>query len=235
MRRMLLAGVCGTLLGCLLATNVWAQGAIQQPVQWANPMGQSLYLLLAPQIQQELEIVPEQKDKLIALQKDSQTKMMEAYKTIGEVPAEERMTKYNDVMRTLGDEVDKQVQDILLPQQIRRVKQISLQMRLQQMGYGMAGALHSEDLAKELAITNEQKEQLKQKEVEIRKEIQDKTKEFYEKLQHDSREKIFGVLTEDQRRKLDALIGEKFTWQQQVWQGQPAQGGAGGVRVIEKK
>ncbi len=228
MRGLMLGGLVAVLLAATLVAEAHAQAVAQ--TQWVNPQGQSLYLLLTPQIQQELDIVPEQKERLIALQKDSQAKMMEAYKGFNEIPAEDRAAKYNEVMGALGNEVEKEVQDILLPQQIRRVKQIALQMKMQQMGYGMASALHSDDLTKELKITDEQKEELKKKEVEVRQEIQDKTKEFYQKLQDDAREKLFSVLTEDQRRKLDTLIGEKFTWQQQAWQG-----GQGGVKVIEKK
>jgi Spy/CpxP family protein refolding chaperone len=43
--------------------------------------------------------------------------------------------------------------------------------------------------------------------------MQEKTAAFYKQLQDESREKLLSVLTPEQRKKLDELIGEKYQWQ----------------------
>jgi hypothetical protein len=146
-----------------------------------------------------------------------QTKATGAYKSInfGDLKPEERTNKYYGVMNKLGDEIAKEVEKILLPHQIKRLKQIMTQTRLRQLGYGGGAAiLCGGELAKELGITDEQREQL-QKEGEVRQDLQDKTQESYKNLQEKSREKICTVLTPAQRKRLDELIGERFEWKSQ--------------------
>jgi len=208
-----------------------------RPVQSSNPwnnhvLAQAIYWLTNDQMVGELGILPEQKEKLDKLRTDMQTKTTEAYKSINfnEIKPEERTNKYYEVMNKVSDETAKEVEKILLPHQIKRLKQIMTQTRLQQLGYGGGAAvLGGDDLASELGITDQQLEELKKKEEEVRQEIQKKSQEFYKKLQEESREKIFSVLTPKQRRKLDELIGERFEWKYQ----QPA-AGQGGAGVVEK-
>jgi hypothetical protein len=227
MLRNCLALAAFVVAGFCVASTGMAQW--QGGYQYSNPAGESLNWLLTPQIQKELEIVPEQIAKLSKIREENQKEVQEAYKSYNEFPPEERQARYLETMKELGAETEKKVVDVLLPQQIRRLKQIMLQMKLAQAGYGYnaAAAFGGEDLIKELEITPEQIEELKKKEEEVRKEIQEKTQDFYKKLRDDAREKIMGVLTEDQRRRLDGLVGEKFEWKYEA----PA---GGGVRVIGK-
>jgi hypothetical protein len=177
-------------------------------------------------MQKELEIVPEQLDKLREVQKESQTRLQDAYRKLTDVPAEERQAKYMEVYREHNEETEKQVIDILLPQQIKRLKQILLQQRLAQLQWGGAAAFQSAEVAEALGITDEQRQKLQEKELELRKEIQEKTQAFYKQLQEESREKMLEVLTIEQRRRLEGLVGEKYEWQQQSWQQQGQAGAA---------
>lgn len=216
----------------LLVQTAWAQTA--RPVQPNNPwngntLSQAIYWLVNDQMIKELDILPDQKEKLDKLRTEMQTKTTEAYQSINfnEIKPEERTAKYYEMVNKINDDIAKDVEKILLPHQIKRLKQIMTQMRLAQLGYGGAATLGGDDLAKELGITDEQREELKKKEEEVRQDMQKKTQEFYKKLQDESREKIFSVLTNAQRKKLDELIGEKFEWKYQ----QPVGGQRG---VVEK-
>jgi hypothetical protein len=207
----------------VIPTTVWAQVV---PVQPDNPYGgntlaQAVYWLSNDQMLNELDIVPEQQEKLEKLGKEMQTKTAEAYKAINfnELKPEERTTKYYEVINKISKETAKGVEEILLPHQTKRLKQIMTQTRLQQLGYGGAAALTGDEVAQELGITEEQRDELKKKEEEIRQDMQKKTQEFYKKLQEESREKLFSVLTPAQRKKLDELIGEKFEWKPQQLRG----------------
>jgi SpoVK/Ycf46/Vps4 family AAA+-type ATPase len=179
-------------------------------------MGQTLSWLLYPQIQGELDLVPDQKAAIDKIRNEMNAKLQESYKELNAVDPAERQKKYYDMYIKLGAETDKRVEEVLLPHQAKRIRQITLQMKLASSGYGSAAALNSEDLAKELGITPEQLEELKKREAEIRQEIQEKTREFYKKLNEESREKLMSVLTSAQRQKLKDLEGDKFEFKPYV-------------------
>ena len=221
----------------LAASNGWSQVPIVpqgQPAQrgayaayrYANPMGKWLSYALYPQIQKEIEIVPEQRSELEQLQSETTKKMQELYKKLSEIEQDKRMERYYEDSKSLGEQTDKAVEKILLPHQRRRLDQILLQMQMRNTGYGSASALGNEDLTKALGITEEQQEKLRQTEQELRTEIQRKTQEFYKKLNEESREELLSVLTPAQRQKLRDLLGNDFEWQwQQSQPAQPPQGG----------
>jgi len=208
------------------------QGGVS-PFGWQqNSLGQSIYWIMTPQIQKELEMVSDQVDRLKQAQVDSQQRLREAYQQLGEVPAEDRQAKYLEIYRQANEATEKQVRKILLPHQIDRLRQILLQQRLAQLQWGSAAAITDEVVVEELGITEAQQKQLRERERELRQEIQKKTREFYQKLQDESREKMLEVLTSAQRRRLDALTGEKFQWQTTWPQGG---GGTGGKSPVQAK
>jgi Spy/CpxP family protein refolding chaperone len=203
------------------------QPGYQQQNQWT--MGQAIYWLSNEQMLKELDILPEQKDKLNKIRQEMQKKLTDSYVVFndGSVKPEDRQAKYFEIVSKVNEETAKAMEDVLLAHQTKRLKQILTQLRLGQMGYGAGSALGQEDIAKELGITDEQREELKKTEEEVRQEMQQKTQEFYKKLQEEAREKLFKVLTPTQRKKLDDLQGEKFEWK---WQ-QPAAPAGGAIKV----
>ncbi len=226
MRYSLLVAVAAvTMLGWFVPQPSHGQAVASRTMpRYSNPMGQSLSWLLNPQIIKELDIVPEQKEKLTKLRTETSTKMRGMYKSFGDIDPKERQKKYYEAYKELGEETEKKVREVLVDHQIDRLKQIMLQMKLRGAGYGSANALSGDDIAKALELTDEQKEQLRKKEAEVRKEMQAKTQEFYKKLREEGREEIFSVLTDVQRKKLKKLLGEKYEWQATQWRG--GQGGA---------
>jgi Spy/CpxP family protein refolding chaperone len=212
--------IASALLLCIPPLALAQAGRAAPAAQpWGgNTLAQAIYWLSYDQMVQELDILPDQKEQLDKLRLGAQTRMSEAYKSIDfkDVPPERRSAKYNEVIQRVNEETAKEVEKILLPHQIRRLKQIMTQTRLAQLGYGGgAAALGGDELAAELGLTDEQLAELKKKEEEVRQDLQKKTQEFYKKLQEESREKMFSVLTAAQRKKLDELIGEKFEWKPQ--------------------
>jgi prefoldin subunit 5 len=206
--------ICGLLLvGTPLSAQVVVQGGAGGAGggwSYANPMGQSLQYLLYPQVQSELDLLPDQKAALDKIRNEMTAKLQDAYKELKDVPPADRQAKYLEVYSRVGADTDKRVAEVLLPHQTKRIRQIALQMRLANSGYGSAAAFNTDDVAKELGVTPEQIEELKKREAELRQEIQDKTREFYKKLNEETREKLLGVLTAAQREKLRELQGEKF-------------------------
>lgn len=180
------------------------------PAFAGNPMGQLLGYLFQPQIQRELSLVDEQKEDIEKIRNEMNSKLQEAYKNLQNVDPAERQRKYYEVYAKVGGEIDKRVEEVLLPHQLKRIRQISLQMRLATSGYGSAAALQTSDVVESLGLSPTQIEELQKREAEVRKEIQEKTREFYKKLNDEAREKILGVLTSAQREKLRELEGERY-------------------------
>lgn len=181
--------------------------------QYVNPMGNLLPWVYSPQIEKELEILADQKEKLAKLRAETTEAMRELYAEANDGDRETWRQRYNDLAAKLGEDTDRRTVGILLPHQVRRLRQIALQMKLASTGYGSAGGLTSGEVADELRLTEVQKKQLQEKEAKLREDIQRKTQEFYRKLREEAREELLSVLTNEQRRKLDDLTGEQFEWQ----------------------
>ena len=205
----LLAAAMLILCGAVAAT---AQDATPQRIQYANPMGELLPWLHSRQMEKELEIVAGQKEALAKLQKQTIEDMNKLYKEAQNGDRSEVTKRYYELSATMGADTDKRVKALLLPNQIRRLRQIALQMKLGGAAYGHVDGLVNGIVAEELQLTEAQKRQLKEKQKEITADIQRKTQEFYKELRETSHQELLSVLTPEQRKKLDDLTGEKFEW-----------------------
>jgi len=151
--------VAGAVLALLVPQLAQAQAvAAARPANFGyyGTSGQSFYWLFNPQIQKELEVVPEQIEKLTKMRTEMNQKRSELYKSFRELDPNERQKRYREAYRELGEETEKKVKEVLLENQIDRLKQIMLQMRLRNT-YGSANAIATEDMAKALGLSEEQK------------------------------------------------------------------------------
>lgn len=239
-------------LTMLAVLTAWMTPAVaQQPLvvrggqaagggtQWryASPYSGSLRWLLNPSVQKELELIDQQVEKVKKIQQDIQKELQDiqkemsgVYRQGSDVPAEERQKryeewrqKYYDLNAELADRTEKELQEVLLPEQRERLKQIDLQMRLRSY-YSLGQELSNEELAKRLGISERQKEKLLELQQELREEIQRKTREFYARIQEEAEKKMLDALTSAQRRELEGMMGERFEWSYS-YGGQSAQGG----------
>jgi len=236
-RWLLLTGVLAVIALVALSPDPVAAAEGAKPVvaqrQWTytNPMGQSLRWLWSEQVQKELELVDEQKEKLKKIREESTAKMRDMYKQLRDKTGEGRQKKYYELAKQLGEETEKKVRGVLLAHQRDRLKQIVLQSRLR--GYGTSHALTSGELAEKLDITDEQKERIRKAQAEAQKKLQEKIREFYRKAYEEAREEVMKELTDKQRKQIKEMMGEKFEWQ---WQrGAWGQGGATRAKVGTKK
>ena len=180
--------------------------------------------LRSPHVQKELEIVDEQMEQIEKLQSELQSDINDVYAEIRKLPREEQAKKYGEArakVQELNDEAGKKLNKILLPQQIERLEQVSIQMR---MRGGAANGLRGE-LAEKIGMTEEQQKQLREKAAEKNKELFKKYAELRAEMEAELLEE---VLSPQQRKQLDDLIGEPvdFTqWQDAIGQGRPTKGG----------
>jgi Spy/CpxP family protein refolding chaperone len=167
-------------------------------------------LVVRDEVQQELQLVDEQKDKVRTITDEARNKLRDQLRTMftqtGNLSDEERRARFGEIrtkVEGVSAETDKQLEKVLLPHQLDRLKQIDLQSKLQQRG---AQALTSGDVAKALNLTDEQREKLEKRAAEVQQELQTQIKQ----LQADARKKMLDVLTADQRAQLEKMMGQQF-------------------------
>lgn len=196
----------------LIATVLFAALAATGPSQEAgetaaaaarSPRGTDLSLpgfreLRTENVQQELELTPQQKEKLAAIGQKYYEQARRDWAGYRGMSPEERKKKYADIRQeNLGrmKEVRQQVENLLSPDQLERFKQINLRTR-------GAAALANTKILDQLDITEPQRKRLRQ----IRQQLQEKMR----KLQQESLEQTLQVLTPQQRKRLEQITTEGF-------------------------
>lgn len=196
--------------------------------------GGGLDLLRDENVRKDLELVDEQVEKLTEIQGRMREVMGDFFRNnapdfrnMRDLSEDERRAQF-DSFRTKVEEavapIQKEVDEVLLPHQKERLKQIQNQARMR--GQGTSQALTSGTLAEELGITDEQKEKLRAVEQEVQAEL---LKEI-ERLRTDAREKVLEVLTPEQREKYKTMMGSPIEFSQGRGPGGRGPGGAAGGR-----
>ncbi len=191
---------------------------------YVSPWSGSIRWLYMESVKKDLELVDEQTEKINQIRTDLQKEMREMYKKAGEGSREERMKRYREMNEELAEKIEDQIKEILLPEQMARLKQVALQMKLRSY-YGLGQALNGDDLAESLDISERQKRELVEVQQEVRKEMQEKLREFQAKIQAEAQEKILKVLSKKQRDKLEKMQGDKFEYQPYQYQRPKQPGG----------
>ncbi len=149
-------------------------------------------------VQKELELTDQQKDKLRAIGQEYYEQTRRDWTGFRGMSAGERKKKYAEIRQKNVErmkEIRKQVEKVLSPGQLERLKQINLRTR-------GAAALANPRVLSQLEVTESQKQRLRQ----IREQLQERIR----KLQQETLEKTLGVLTSEQRKKLEDLTIEGF-------------------------
>jgi Spy/CpxP family protein refolding chaperone len=163
-------------------------------------------------VQKELELLDDQVEKLRDLQRKIGEARRESFQGVSfrelqQLPEDERRAKFEE-MRTKSDEkrkeLEKEAENILLPSQVERLKQINIQNQLRSRS--TADVLASSELKAELNLTDAQIEELKKAQEEAQAELRKKL----ERVQEEAREKVLSVLTPEQRAKIKKLMGAKI-------------------------
>lgn len=173
-----------------------------------------LMLLRNERVQEELELVDDQIEELNELQQEIMEKVRDMFRDMRDLDQDERA----DRMRKIGEymeDIQKDVDSILLPHQQQRLRQLAYQTQTRR-----PGALPiTDELAKELNISDEQMEKLR----EAAEKANEEMRKEMEKLRQKTIEKVLSVLSPEQRAKYKELMGEPFEF------GDPRQGfGRGG-------
>jgi Spy/CpxP family protein refolding chaperone len=189
-----------------------------------GPGGGMGMLLRSDEVRAELELLDDQVEKLQAIEEEMRDKIrqeMGGRMRGGERPDFEAMRATFDEMRK---EVETKVGEVLTTQQMDRLRQIETQ---QQINNGGARSLMGGPLADKLGLTDEQKEQLREKAREVEAKLQEKMAA----ARAEAREEMLTVLTSEQRATLDELTGTPFTMTEQPQFGRGGDRGDRGDRA----
>jgi Spy/CpxP family protein refolding chaperone len=147
-------------------------------------------------------------------QKERMTKFMDKLGKLKDTPEDKLEEKMREVFKDEIEGPTKEVEKILKPEQMTRLRQISRQQ-------GGPSAYLSPENAKDLKLTDDQKKKLKDITDELQKDVQalfqggfsPETREKMQMLNKEATEKAAGVLTDEQKSKWKELTGEPFTVQ----------------------
>ncbi len=207
MLRPVLFGMLGLAALILLPAAASAQPGGGRFGGFGGGAGGGLMLLNDENVQKDLEIVDSQKEKLQAVQE----KIREEFRTMfqgGERPDRE-------AIQAKMEGFQKEVNDVLLPHQRDRLKQIEVQSRLRFGGNASIGDV--------LELSDEEKEKLREKDRELSTEMNKEISKIRDKY----REKLLETLSPDQRAKFKQLMGNPIEFGQPQFGGGRGQGGQG--------
>lgn len=183
--------------------------------------GGGIMLLGDENVRKDLGITDDQVKKMEEFGAKMREEMGQVFQGLRDLSQEERTAKFAEIQKKMTDMTDAAQKEILLPKQIDRLKQISFQSRLSRGG--TVDLLTSDDVAKDLGITEAQKEALKKASEEATAEMTEKMT----KLRDEARQKILSVLTADQQAKIKKLTGEPITFAPVQFGGPGGRGGPG--------
>jgi hypothetical protein len=201
----LVLGLAGVLTG-----PAWAQGRGFGMFGGGGPAG----LVSNKSVQKELGLTEDQAKKATEAVNAVRQKHQDDFAGLRDLEGEERAQKAQQLMKTVGDEQMKSIADILSADQIKRLKQISLQTR-------GAQAFADPEIQKDLKLTDDQKDKIKTINDDARQEMgalfsggggfgDPETQKKMAALRKETLEKVTAVLEDSQKKSWKEMTGNPF-------------------------
>lgn len=176
----------------------------QPPARPAVPIqtpSKPVWLLQNESFRKELKLDEEQTRMLADVEREFRQKVGEAW---SKADGPEARAEVQKAMQEQQKEVSEKLLAALKPGQLERLEQISTQMRVLQGGpMAVFGAPHALDLG----ITDEQREELREKVMTLERELRKQEMAMRRKALDDA----VALLTPEQQQKFRSLVGESFT------------------------
>jgi hypothetical protein len=179
-------------------------------------------LLRVQEVREEIELMPDQAEALRKVAEE-QPRMrppegidFRDRSEANRAKLQEWMEKVRKQREENEKKIREQLEQVLLPQQMERLNQISVQTQ------GVFGLISDDELASKLEITTEQKEQMREKAEKGRDEMREKMREIFtsgnregirekmEEAQKELEKEILSVLNSSQTKKYEEMKGEPF-------------------------
>jgi Spy/CpxP family protein refolding chaperone len=175
--------------------------------------GGALGALMTPEGQKELSLTEDQLAKIRDVAQSIRTTRLEKFQALQDVAEEDRPAKMREIAREMSATTEKELKEILKPEQMKRYQEIDLQAQ------GI-NAFNQEEVAKRLKLTDDQKKKI----ADIQEDTQSQMREIFQnaggdrqaagqkmrELMTSSREKVTALLTEDQKATWKEMTGKPF-------------------------
>ena len=109
-------------------------------------------------------------------------------------------------LREIGQQAANDLEDVLLPHQLERLRQIGLRSRLRY--HSLVDVLTSDPVKSEIGLSNDQAASLRKSEREIRDELEKQIAELREK----ARKKLLSNLSRSQQEQVEQMMGPEFAF-----------------------
>jgi Spy/CpxP family protein refolding chaperone len=196
-------------------------------------------LVAIEQVQKELELVDDQKQEIAKITDEARQGLGDlGFGSLRDLPEDQRAEKMRELrtkMEARNKETEEKINKVLLAHQQKRLKEIALQVR------GIA-ALSDEAVAKELALSADQKgqiEKITEDADQARRNLfqdaggdREGLREKGQAIRTEAEQKALAVLTADQKTKFEDMKGKKFELDRSALPGggRGFGGGGGGAR-----
>lgn len=181
----------------------------------ANPSSPSaLFNLLGnDSIRNELGLTEGQYGGVQKIMKASQDRMSKLIRTRMMARKEGQSVQldgadFQGLMEENRAQAEDAIEEILLPEQMDRIRQLAYQVEISRTGMGEA--LVSGRLGKEIGVYDDQKQELAERAAKIEAEA----KLAILAIKSQARAKLFKELTPEQRKKAEALLGDYFEYEE---------------------
>jgi hypothetical protein len=170
-------------------------------------------LLNNPSVRHEIEMLDSQFEEIQTKNREIQSRTSEQVFSLlmssrdGSVDHQ----TVRDGIREIRQDAAKEIEKVILPFQFERLRQIAYQVQMRRQS--VVDVLTTDPLATELGLTDQQKGELREK----AREINDELAREIAKLRSKAKQKLFSHLRQDQQRKLSAIVGAEFDYQEIDW------------------
>ena len=198
-----------------------------------------LGLLRIEEVQKEIDLMPDQAEAITKInEKTREARPPQAGFDFREA-SEEQRTEFMEKMRAFAEEqaklVSEHLEEVLLPEQLERVREIALQSQGVQ-------AFFDPSFVKKIGLTEQQQEKIKEQQEGLREKMMAAIREAMqsgdraaipgkmEEVRESSLKEAKSVLTPEQEKKYEEMLGEPFKMPENAMRGGFG-GGRGGDRA----
>ena len=191
----------------LALTVVFVGAAVARPADDEKIIAREdaieVMLIRQKSVQDDLKITPEQRQKIHEFA-DKQWKKLKDLRSVGE-------SERDRAFETMAKDNQDFLKNTLSSEQGKRLNQIAMQVA------GLLWVMRS-DVAAELTLTDDQKQEIRELHKEAHKEAQDALRsnneavedEKFRELRGANRRRLMSVLTDEQKTKWKEMVGEPF-------------------------
>lgn len=177
-----------------------------------NDRSQLFNLLANESVRRELKLTDQQFEGVQAVQKLSRTRMQGLIRSAMSKSENGRSislggSDFRDMMSENSKAADEAIEEILLPEQLKRIRQLAYQVEIERAGLGES--LVNGRLGKDVGVYDDQKQSL----TDLAAKIDAETRQSIALIKADARKKLLASLAPEQRKEAEDLLGDYFDYE----------------------